>query len=465
MRPTLESAELFLPMFTTGIKSRVMKTTIADNFQITKEMPLFMWLDPNGGAKDVRLPLATDVEHHGLMYFIINDADAAETITVKNAGETETVASIGQGNIAIVFNDGASVTGWIGAVFDQTVAGTLASLAVTGAVTIGTTLGVTGVSTLSGGVVTTNIDAGASGTVGSVDVFPATASRGKLAITCTNQTGNTTVTLNASAMGQATAVNIPDPGAAAAYVVMTTAALSLAEADVLQDVTAGTVTASKALVVGASKEISALGKVTLGTATGGLALGAGASGANHSLGSTAGNALEFYLDATHTSGDMRGMYLRTYFSGAGGAGEALRAYATINNVSVATGGTVNGAHISIGAEGASAAVSGAANALRVTFGIAAASTTLGGTCAVAQIDTDFDTAVTVPTNFAFLRFTNTNTKKSRNLLRIPNVVAEAGGLFCAHITQTMTHSIKFVSENGTAYYLMATNANTNRTES
>jgi len=207
------------------------------------------------------------------------------------------------------------------------------------------------------------------------------------------------------------------------------------------------------------------GPLTLETATSGALLGAGASGANHSLGSTADNALEFYLDGTHTTGDMRGMYLRLYFSGTGGSGEAARIFSTINNKTVATGGTVNGAHISIGTAGASAAVSGAANALRATFGIAAASTALGGTCSVIQVDTDFDTAVTVPTNFAFLRLTNTNTKKSNNFLRLPNVTAETGGLFCAHITQTMTHSIKIVSEDGTAYYIMCTNANTNRTES
>lgn len=205
-------------------------------------------------------------------------------------------------------------------------------------------------------------------------------------------------------------------------------------------------------------------KLVFQTATSGSLHGAGTSGANHSLGATALNAMEYYLDGTHTTGDMRGQYLRLYFSGAGGSGEAARIFSTINNVSVATGGTVNGAHISLGTAGASAAVSGAANALRATFGIAAASTNIGGTCSVIQVDTDFDTAVTVPSNFAFLRFTNTNTKKSNNLMRVPNVAAEAGGLFCAHTTQTMTHSLKIVSENGTAYYIMCTDANTNRTE-
>ena len=227
----------------------------------------------------------------------------------------------------------------------------------------------------------------------------------------------------------------------------------------------GTGAASKALVLDATNDYTwPAGQLTFQTAHSGLLHGSGASGANHALGATGDNAMEYYLNGTHTTGDMRGMYLRLYFSGAGGSGESARIFSTINNVSVATGGTVNGAHISIGTAGASAAVSGAANALRATFGIAAASTTLGGTCSVIQVDTDFDTAVTVPTDFAFLRLTNTNTKKSNNFVRLPNVLAETDGLFAAHVTQTMTHSIKIVSENGTDYYIMCTNANTNRTE-
>jgi hypothetical protein len=200
-------------------------------------------------------------------------------------------------------------------------------------------------------------------------------------------------------------------------------------------------------------------------ATSGQLLGAGQSGTNYSMGATADNALEFYLNTTHTTGDARGEYLRLYFSGAGGSGEALRAFSTINNVSVATAGTVNGAHVSIGTAGASAAVSGSAHALRATFGIAAASTNIGGTCSVLKLDTDFDTAVTVPTNFAFIEFTNTNTKKSNALFRVPNVAAETAGLFCVHTTQVMSHSIRIVSAGGTAYYIMCTDTATNRTVS
>jgi hypothetical protein len=66
----------------------------------------------------------------------------------------------------------------------------------------------------------TNIDAGASGTAGTVDVFPTTASKGKLTLTCQDQDGDTGVTVTANAMGQATAIDISDPGQATAYVAL-----------------------------------------------------------------------------------------------------------------------------------------------------------------------------------------------------------------------------------------------------
>lgn len=88
-----------------------------------------------------------------------------------------------------------------------------------------------------------NIDAGASGTAGTVDVFPTTASKGKLAISCTDQTGNTTVGLVVGAMGQATTVTIPDPLATAAQTIlgMQAAVARTATADGL---TTGTIAAA-----------------------------------------------------------------------------------------------------------------------------------------------------------------------------------------------------------------------------
>lgn len=235
------------------------------------------------------------------------------------------------------------------------------------------------------------------------------------------------------------------------------------EQEYLDGVTAGTVTASKAIVVGASKEVSALGKVTLGTATAGLLLGAGAVGARHALGATAGNGVELYFNATHTSGDMRGIYAGITFSGASGSGETIRANSIVNGVTAAVGGTVNGAHIGIDFVGANAKISGAGNALRATFAISDAnSTTVGGTCSVIQCDTWMDTAITVPSGFSFIRFTNTGVKVPANLFRVPNAINGLGLLFSAHSNQDMTHSFRVVSENGTVYYLMATTTATGR---
>lgn len=70
----------------------------------------------------------------------------------------------------------------------------------------------------------TNIDAGASGTAGSVDVFPTTASKGKLIIAAVDNDADTNVTISNAAMGQATVISFPDPGAATANVLLTSAA-------------------------------------------------------------------------------------------------------------------------------------------------------------------------------------------------------------------------------------------------
>lgn len=69
----------------------------------------------------------------------------------------------------------------------------------------------------------TTVNVGASGTAGTLNVFPATASKGKFVVTATNNTGNTLTTLTNAAMGQATVLSIPDPGAATANVLLDTA--------------------------------------------------------------------------------------------------------------------------------------------------------------------------------------------------------------------------------------------------
>lgn len=97
----------------------------------------------------------------------------------------------------------------------------------------------------------TNIDAGASGVAGSIDIYPATASKGKIYINCVdNVTDHKMLITNGQCSGTDVMVTIP---ALSGYFGLSTAALSLAEMDVLDGVTAGTIGATKAVTTDSLK--------------------------------------------------------------------------------------------------------------------------------------------------------------------------------------------------------------------
>lgn len=70
-----------------------------------------------------------------------------------------------------------------------------------------------------------NIQAGLSGTAGTLASFPATPSKGSLKITAVANTGDTLTTISNVAMGQASVISIPDPAAATANFVVAPSAL------------------------------------------------------------------------------------------------------------------------------------------------------------------------------------------------------------------------------------------------
>lgn len=72
-----------------------------------------------------------------------------------------------------------------------------------------------------------NIQAGLSGTAGYLSSFPSTASRGSLRLLAVANSGNTLTTISNSAMGQASVVSIPDPGAATATFLLDTGAANI----------------------------------------------------------------------------------------------------------------------------------------------------------------------------------------------------------------------------------------------
>lgn len=73
---------------------------------------------------------------------------------------------------------------------------------------------------LTGGLDFTLLNLGASGTAGTLNIFPATASKGNLKFVATNNTGNTITTITNAAMGQASIISVPDPANATAAFVL-----------------------------------------------------------------------------------------------------------------------------------------------------------------------------------------------------------------------------------------------------
>ena len=160
---------------------------------------------------------------------------------------------------------------------------------------------------------------------------------------------------------------------------------------------------------------------------------------------TAGNVSEAYVTTSAATGDTRLSYNVLTFTSTG-SGETIRALTRVTGVGGATGGTINGAHVSLSVNG-SGTISGAGNAFRATLG--GTSTNPGGTLAAIQADSNFATGGTW-TNSSFIRFTNSGTGVIPNLFNVP------AALLVSQISAASTHTIKIVNSAGTAYYLMAT---------
>jgi hypothetical protein len=163
---------------------------------------------------------------------------------------------------------------------------------------------------------------------------------------------------------------------------------------------------------------------------------------------TAGNISSSYATTSATTGDTRLNYLLLNFTSTG-SGETLRAFSRVSGASAATGGTINGAHISMSVI-TGGTISGAANALRATLGVASG-VTPGGTLAAIQADSDIASGVTLPGSASFIRVSNSGATAVGNLLNLPAAMVEADV-----DTAGTTHKIKFVDSAGVVYYLMAT---------
>jgi hypothetical protein len=150
-----------------------------------------------------------------------------------------------------------------------------------------------------------------------------------------------------------------------------------------------------------------------------------------------------------------------YFGGAG-AGEAGRFYATVQAANVATGGSVHGVHCSLSIDStATYSISGQGFAGRFTVDAAAATRTINGNFGAILAESNFGANNTIPAACALIHLGELGAVTCKKAFRFPNVAS--AGMLAVHTTQTMSHSIRCVSDDGTVYYLMATDTATNRT--
>jgi hypothetical protein len=180
----------------------------------------------------------------------------------------------------------------------------------------------------------------------------------------------------------------------------------------------------------------------------------GGTAASPIVETTAGNVSEFYATTSATTGDTRLSYNRLEFTSTG-SGETIRALTRVTGANAATGGTINGAHISTSIN-TTGTISGAANAIRATLGGSAASP--GGTLAVLQLDTDYSVNASLPTTAAFIRVSDSgaNTGEIPKLLNIET--GPAATLFTAATSSsTLAGGIK-VRIAGADYFLVVASA-------
>lgn len=91
-----------------GRVSSVYVATLAAALVITPTITAnLLKLDPGGAHRDVTLPSVTTFK--GVSYRIINGADAAENLVVKNAGG-DTIGTVSQDELADFYSDG---TNWL----------------------------------------------------------------------------------------------------------------------------------------------------------------------------------------------------------------------------------------------------------------------------------------------------------------------------------------------------------------
>lgn len=97
--------------FTDLFKMGLTVETLSGGIDLDAEDPPVHFLDPGGAGRNVDLPdmTASDYEDEGVMFIIINTADAAETLTIRDGANSDsTVDSVNQHGLGMFFWDKAA---------------------------------------------------------------------------------------------------------------------------------------------------------------------------------------------------------------------------------------------------------------------------------------------------------------------------------------------------------------------
>ena len=167
---------------------------------------------------------------------------------------------------------------------------------------------------------------------------------------------------------------------------------------------------------------------------------------------TAENINAAFATTSAATGDTRLSYNRLTFTSTG-SGETFRALTRVTGANGATGGTINGAHISTSIN-TGGTISGAANAIRATIGAAVAAP--GGTLAALQLDTDFASGTTLGAESAFIRVTDSGAGAGK-MTRLMNVGTGTGLFTAATSSSTLAGGLR-VRIAGADYFLVVASA-------
>jgi hypothetical protein len=106
MRQRHDASDFYDPRFINGQNGQVVTQILAGTFTPAVPLAFAYALDPGGAGRKIIPPLETSSK--GLWFYVINTADAAEDITVRNNADGADRGVISQNESALLICDGVT---------------------------------------------------------------------------------------------------------------------------------------------------------------------------------------------------------------------------------------------------------------------------------------------------------------------------------------------------------------------